>query len=167
MANPLPILNHSVDLDAGGNVFFEPYSIESVNRKGQILKFNNSGARDMIRGHFEIPTDFVSGAKLLIVWSSAIVANALQWELDYRSVGGSDTESMDQATFQQTLGLTTGAGEPSVAHERMTDEIPMTDADLAADDTCQFEFGRDSGDAADTKAGPAWIVGLFFKYVAA
>lgn len=160
----IPILNHSIDLDAGGDVFFEPYSIESTNRNGMILKFNNSGARDMIRGHFEIPQNWVGTSLLGIVWSSATTANAMQWEFDYRAIGGSDTESFDQATFQRTLGLQTGAPEPSAAHERMTDTIAMTDADLAVGDTVQFEFGRDSGDANDTKAGTVWVIGLFFVY---
>ena len=125
----ISILNHSVDLDAGGDVFFEPYSIESTNRNGMILKFNNSGNRDMIRGHFAIPKNFVSAAKLIIVWSSATIANAWQMEFDYRAVGGNDAESLDQATFQRTLGLQTTSGAPSAAHERMEDEIAMTDAD--------------------------------------
>ena len=156
------LLNHSVDLDTGGNVFFEPYSIESTNRNGEILKFNNSGARDMIRGHFRIPDEFVSGARVKWTWSSAVVASDVRFEYDYRSVGGSDAESMDQASFQRTLTELTTAGEPSAAHERMTDQIDMTDADLAAGDTVQYEFGRDS--SADGKAGPAWVFDLEFEY---
>ena len=160
----LPILNWSTTPDASGNVFHEPYTVKATNDVWgyRVWVFNQSSTRDGLRGSFNVPKGYVDSASLIIVWTTTVTVNDVEWDFDYRAVGGNDAESLDQAGTQQTVNLQQTA--PTAINERMELSIALTDGNFAADDTVQFELFRDQVDAGDTITVAVTLHGLYFEY---
>lgn len=160
----LPILGWATLPDSTGTCFFEPYSIKATNDvwKHGVFIFNDTAARHGLYGLFDVPQNYTDTANLVIVWTSTAVANDVEWDLDYRAVGGNDIESLDQAGTQESVNTNDTA--PSAANERMEITIALTDGNFAAGDTVEFFFARDGTDAGDTMAAAAMLFGLFFEY---
>jgi hypothetical protein len=86
----------------------------------------------------------------------------VEWDFDYRAVGGNDSESLDQAGTQESVNSNDTA--PSAAHERMEISIALTDANFAVDDEVEFTLFRDGTDGGDTMAAAAIVFNVFFEY---
>lgn len=160
----ISILGFGTVPDASGNVFFEPYDIKATNDvwKRLVVIFNDTATRIGLHGGFTVPKNFVSGAKIVVRWTSTAITGDVEWDVDYRAVGGDDTESLDQATAQESVNIADTA--PSAAHERMEAALVLTDANLAADDEVTFELFRDGTDAGDTMAAAAIVFRVLFEY---
>ena len=115
-----------------------------------------------IHGGFAVPKNYIDSASLVIVWTSTATTNDVEWDFDYRAVGGNDTESLDQTGTQQTVNANDTA--PSAIHERMEISIALTDANFAIDDEVEFTLFRDGTDAGDLMAAAAIVFGVFFEY---
>ena len=150
--------------DTSGNVFFEPYSIKATNDifKHGVWIFNDTATKLQIFGTCDIPKEYVGTASIIIVWTSTATTGNVVWDFDYRAVGGNDTESLDQATFQESVTVTDAA--PTAANNRLEVSVNLTSANLAADDTFEFAIGRDGADAADTMAAAAILVDVFLQF---
>ena len=160
----LPILGWSTNPDNGGDVFLEPYTIKASNDNwGQLVAiFNDTAARDGLRGAFSVPKNYVGSANLIIVWTAQAISGDVEWDFDYRAVGGNDSESLDQATAQESVNANDTA--PSATDERMEISIALTDGNYAVDDTVLFELFRDGTDAGDTISAAVTLVDLLFEY---
>lgn len=155
-ANTLP--------DNSGNVFFEPYTIKATNdtwKHGHFV-FNDTGNRMGLYGAFNVPKNYVGTASIIIVWTTTATSGDVEWDFDYRAVGGNDTESLDQATAQETVNSNDTA--PSATDERMEISIALTSANLAVDDTVVFGLFRDGTDGGDTIAAAVQLVQLLLQY---
>jgi hypothetical protein len=165
MATQRPsILGANTVPDSSGDVFQEPYSIKATNDLWEYLVtiFNDSGTRIGLRGQFPVPQGYVDTANLVIVWTSTATSGDVEWDFDYRAVGGNDTESLDQSSAQETVNSNDTA--PSAVNERMEISIALTDGNFAAGDTVQFELFRDGTDAGDTMAAAAILHDVYFEY---
>ena len=162
----LPILGWAVKPDASGDVFFEPAAVKATNDffQGMVLVFNDSGADDECFGRFNVPPNYVGTANLVIVWTTTATTGDVEWGIAYRAVGGNDTESLDQATAQESLLSGNNDTAPSATDERMEFSIALTDANFAADDTVQFILSREGLDAGDTLGAAVRVFDLFFEY---
>ena len=160
----IPILGWSTVPESTGNVFFEPYSTKATNDLWEYLVcvFTDTATRDGLRGRFDVPQNYVDTANLIVVWTSTATSGDVEWDFDYRAVGGNDTESLDQATAQETVNANDTA--PSATDERMEISIALTDSNFATSDTVQFELFRDGTDGGDTIAAAVTLHGLFFEY---
>lgn len=160
----IPILGFNTVPDNGGDVFFEPYTIKAINDVWGYLVavFNDTAARDGLRGKFNVPENYVGSANVLVRWTSTAIAGDVELDFDYRTVGGDDTESLDQAGTQESVNINDTA--PSAANERMTAILPLTDGNFAAGDEVQFELFRDGTDAGDTLAAAITVHGVMFEY---
>jgi hypothetical protein len=160
----IPILGPNTVPDADGDVFFEPYSIKATNDiwDYMVVIFNDSGARDGLRGAFDVPQDYVGTAKIIVVWTSTATSGDVEWDFDYRCVGGNDIESLDQTGTQESVNQNDTA--PSAAHERMEAQLTLTAGNFAAGDTCQFELFRDGTDGGDTMSAAAIVHMILFEY---
>ncbi|KKL56640.1 hypothetical protein LCGC14_2243410 [marine sediment metagenome] len=160
----LSILGWTTIPDTGGDVFFEPYTIKATNDNWGHLTcvFNDTAARDGLRGSFDIPQDYVGTANLVVVWTTTATSGDVEWDFDYRAVGGNDVESLDQATAQESVNANDTA--PSATDERMEVSIALTDGNFAVGDTVAFEFFRDGTDGGDTISAAVQLHGLFFEY---
>lgn len=158
----LPIVTHGALPDGSGDVFFEPYSIKSTNDLlgGLVLIMNDSANRNGIRGNFQIPQNYVGSAKLLIDWTATATTGDVEFDFDYDAIAVGET--LDPATLQETVNINDTA--PSTAHDRLTAEITLTDANFAVGDQVLFELFRDGTDAGDTMAAAAIIFGVYFEY---
>ena len=160
----ISILGANTVPDDSGDVFFEPYSIKATNDVWKYLVgiFNDSGTRIGLRGKFNVPKNYVGTAKIIAVWTGTAITGDVENDFDYRAVGGNDTESFDQTGTQESVNQNDTA--PSAVNERMENILTLTSANLAADDTVQFEFFRDGTDAGDTMAAAQILHDLLFQY---
>jgi hypothetical protein len=165
----IPILHLAVP-DTTGDAFFEPYTNLATNDKfgHLVLRMGaNNAAQPTLKagvyGVFNVPKDFVSAPVIIPVWTATLTSGDVRFALDYRAIGGDDTESLDQATYQESLTLTDTA--PGAAHRKMEPTgFALTAGNLAIDDLLEFLFTRDGANAADTMAGSALVHALVFQY---
>src|SRR3990167_8466632 len=148
----IPILGWPPNPAASGNVFFEPYDVKATNDVWDRLVciFNDTATRLGLHGGFIVPKNYVGGAKIIVVWTSTAITGDVEWDFDYRAVGGDNVESLDQAGTQESVNLNDTA--PSAAHERMEVALALTSTNLAVDDEVTFELFRDGTDVGDTLA---------------
>lgn len=165
----IPIAGWNTLPDATGDAFFEPYSILATNDifKHLILRLGaNNAAQPTVKsgiyGVFSVPKNYVGTASIVIVWTATLTSGDVVFDFDYRSVAGNDAASLDQATFEESVTVTNTA--PTAAHSRLEASVNLTSANLAADETIEFFFGRDGVAAADTMAGSAMIHGVYLQY---
>lgn len=158
------ILGWQTTPDTSGQVFFEPYPIKATNDifDHLVLIFNNSGTTDGIYGAFVVPANYVGSPVFKVYWTSTATSGNIKMDMDYRAVGGDDTESLDQATFQENLTVTDTA--PSAVNERMEATMSATAGNFAADDIVEFFLSRESGDGADTMAAAVIVHAVMFEY---
>ncbi len=150
--------------DSVGGVYEDTYDAEATNDvwRNHIWVFTDTATRDIIYGKFHVPKNYVGSANLIVVWTSTVLTNNVEWDMDYRAVGGNDSESLDQSGNQESVNAADVA--PSAAHERMEISIALTDGNFAIDDTVLFLFGRDGTDGGDTLVGKALLFDLLFEY---
>jgi len=157
--------------DATGNAFFEPYSVLGTNDlfRHLILRLgaNNAAAptvKSGVYGRFHVPEDYNTGGTVtaIVYWTSTLTSGDVVFDLDYRAIGGDDSESLDQASYQESLTVTDTA--PSAANERQVATMTLTASNLAVADTFEFFVGRDGAAGADTLAGSAIVHEVIFSY---
>lgn len=160
----IPILGANTVPDSSGDVFFEPYTIKATNDNWgyMVAIFNDTAARNGLRGAFAVPQNYVDTANVVIVWTATATSGDVEFDFDYRAVGGNDIESLDQATAQESVNANDTA--PSAVNERMEISIALTDGNFAAGDTVQFELFRDGTDAGDTMSAAAIVHQVLFEY---
>lgn len=160
----IPILGWGTVPDTSGNVFFEPYDVKATNDVWDRLVciFNDTATRIGLRGGFTVPKNYVGAPKIIVVWTSTAITGDVEWDLDYRAVGGDDVESLDQVGTQESVNLNDTA--PSAVNERMEVALALTAANLAVDDEVEFELFRDGTDAGDTMAAAATVFAVLFEY---
>ena len=125
------------------------------------LEYTNTSTRDVAYGLFEVPSNYVDTASLRVVWTTTATTGNYDLEFDYRAIGGSDTESMDPTTNQESVGAVVAA--PSATLERMVTDIALTDANFSAGDSVPFALARD-GAEGDTIAASVVIISAHFEY---
>jgi hypothetical protein len=165
----IPILGANTVPDSSGNCWMEPYTVLATNDVWGFLVWRFGAANDAapttrigLRGMFRVPTNYVDTAVILVEWTSTLTSNDVEWDFDYRAIGGDDAESMDQSGTQESVNNNDTA--PSAAHERLVCSLDITDANLAAGDLVEFELFRDGTDGGDTLAGSAIVFGAYFSY---
>lgn len=160
----IPILGVGTGPEDSGNVFPERINVKLTTSpwKYFIWVFNDSGTRIGLHFSFDVPQNYVGVAKFIPVWTSTVTTGNVPWDVDYRAVGGNDTEKLDQAGTQRSVTVTDAA--PSAAAERLEVIITATAADFAAGDSVQGTLFRDGADAADTMAAAAILERLLFEY---
>lgn len=160
----IPILGHATLPDTSGDVFQEPYSVKATNDTWDYLVwiFNDTATRIGLVGNFQVPQNYVGTAVIKVYWTSTATSGDVEWDFDYRAVGGDDTESLDQAGTQESVNQNDTA--PSAVNERMTASLTLTSGNFAVGDTVQFELFRDGTDAGDTLADAVILHALTFSY---
>lgn len=158
------ILGPNTVPDSSGDVFLEPYDIKASNDvwKFLVFIFNDTSTRIGLRGMFRVPQNYVGTAKIVVEWSSTATTGDVEWDFDYRAIGGNDTESMDQSGTQESVNNNDTA--PGAAHRRLNCELTLTSSNLAAGDLVEFELFRDGTDGGDTMAAAAIFFGAYFSY---
>jgi putative transposon-encoded protein len=160
----LPVLGFASAPDTSGDVFLESYAVKATNDfwKKLVVVFDDTATKIGLHGSFSVPQNYVGTANLVIVWTSTATSGDVEWDFDYRAVGGNDSESLDQATAQESVNANDTA--PSATDERMEISIALTDANFLAGDTVSFVLYRDGTDGGDTIAASVTLHDLFFEY---
>ncbi len=160
----LPILGHATSPDPGDTVFFEPYTIKATNDVWvpSVAIFPDDSTRTLLHGLFAVPQNYVGSANVVIVWTATAVTNDVEWDFEYRAVGGNDAESLDQTGTQESVNGNDTA--PGAVNRRLEFTIALTDGNFAAGDTVTFALARDGTDGGDGMAADAMLFELFFEY---
>jgi len=160
----IPILGFAAKPDTSGNVFLEPYDVKATNDvwDRMVLIFNDTATRIGVHGGFTVPKNYVGSAKIVVVWTSTATSGDVEWDFDYRAVGGNDTESLDQSGTQETVNLNDTA--PGAAHRRLECLLSLTSTNLTADDEVEFTLFRNGTVAGDTMAAAAIVFNVLFEY---
>lgn len=152
--------------DTTGRCWEEPYTVAATNDlfAHPIIRFADPAASQAhgIYGVFEVPQNYVGTAAIVLRWTSTATSGNCRWEFSYRAISGDDAESLDQASFQETVAVTDAA--PSAAHERNTPSMSLTSANLAAGDTVEFFLKRTDDSGVDTMAADALLHDAMFSY---
>jgi hypothetical protein len=160
----IPILGAHTVPGSSGDVFFEPYPIKATNDIFDhiVVVFNDTATRIGLHGIFDVPQNYVDSANIIVHWTATATTGDVEWDFDYRAIGGDDTESLDQGTVQESVNQNDTA--PSAVNERMTVTLAITDGNLAAGDTIEFALFRDGTDAGDTMSAAAIVHSVLFEY---
>ena len=160
----IPILGWNVLPDSSGNVFPEPYVRKATNDRWKpiFFVFNDTATRLELFGVFNVPKNYVGTAKVVVVWTTTATSGDVEWDFDYRAVGGDNSESLDQTGQDESVNANDTA--PGAAHRRMELSIALTSSNFVADDTVEFLIARDGTDGGDTIAAAVILVGLYFEY---
>jgi len=150
--------------DTTGRCFWESYVVKATNDNFgmDVLIFNQPSTQTHgLYGQFRVPPDYVAGAAIIVIWTATATSGNCKFQFAYRTVGGDDTTSMDQATFEETVTATDVA--PTAAHRRLTLTISPTAANFTAGETVEFYLTRT--DAASSEMAAAAIVfDALFQY---
>jgi len=154
-------LGHGTVPDSSGDVFFEPWSVKATGAPAidpLVLIFNDSGAKDGVRGSFRVPENYVGSAKLLIVWTSSATAGTCVFDWSVLPRSGAEDMGAAAARTTETVNVTKGG----TADFREESSMALTDGDYAAGDEVLFELFRDT--ITDTMAAAAVVFGVYFEY---
>jgi hypothetical protein len=151
---------------------WQPYSILATNdvwRHGTWVFGANNAAQPTVRigiyGLFVVPQNYSStttNPTIRIHWTATLTSGDVVWDFEYRTVGGDDTTSLDQAGTEESVSVTDTA--PGATDRLLTASVALTRTNLAAGELVEFALFRDGADAADTMAGSAILHGLDFRY---
>lgn len=160
----IPILGANTIPDTSGNCFLESYTTRATNDVWGFLVFifADTATRIGLRGMFRVPQNYVGTAAIIVEWTSTATSGDVEWDFDYRAIGGNDAESMDQAGTQETVNSNDTA--PTAANNRLSFSLSLTSANLVAGDLVEFELFRDGTDGGDTMAAAAILFGAWFSY---
>jgi len=159
-----PILGWNVIPDSSGSVWFEPYTVKATNDtwKHIVLVYADTSTRIGVYGAFDVPENYVGTPQIVIHWTSTINTGDVEWDFDYRAIGGDAAESLDQSSVQQSVNLNDTA--PGTDDYRMSCTLSLTGSNLAAGDTVEFGLFRDGTDGGDTLAGAVTVHQILFQY---
>ena len=163
----LPLFGWNTRADTTGRAYFAPYDNYATNLlfKHHVLVLENPSSNiHGVYGQFQVPEDYVDTAVMRVLWTTQVTTGTVVFFFNYRAVGGNDTESLDQATFQEQIDIQDVA--PSAIDERMNVSGSVTDSNFAAGDSVGFFFGRDGvvGVPDDDLADAVQVVELIFEY---
>lgn len=129
---------------------------------GNAVIFPFGSTRDRLSGSFIVPDNYASGANLVIIWSSSVIVNDVEFDFEYAADGGDDAESVDPSADDESVNLNDTAG--SAVWERMRLVISLTDSNFAIGDLVQYNFYRDQVDAGDTITVEVVVHDIRFEY---
>jgi hypothetical protein len=160
----IPILGWQTRPESTGNVFFEPYHIKATNDnwRHMVLVFKDTSTRDLVYGVFDVPQNYVGSPAIIIHWTALATSGDVEWDFDYRAISGDNTESLDQATAQESVNQEDTA--PGAVNRRMTVTLSLTAGNFETGDTVEYILARDGTDAGDTMAAAAIVHSVLFQY---
>ncbi len=161
----ISLLGGNINPDTTGNLYFEPYSVKTTNQltKNIVAVFDDTSTKIGFQGEFIVPQNYVGNAAIIPIWSTSATSNAVIWCFEYRNVGGDDTTSLDQSTWQELVSASDNA--PTAANRRLTPIISPTSGNFTAGSTVQYFFTRRGDDTGrDTMTCFATLIDLMFQY---
>lgn len=163
----ISILTANVVPDTTGRCWAETFDVAATNDvwKHLIFRFKDPSAAQAhgIYGQFVVPQNYIGTASVVPAWTSTATSGNCRWRFTYRTVGGDDTTSLDQAGNEEQLSLTDAA--PGAALRRMIPTgLTLTSANFAIGETVEFLFERNDDTGTDTMAADALLFDLLFQY---
>lgn len=129
----------------------------------QVYRFPDQATKDVtLHGGFVVPKNYVGTPKFVIVWTTTVVVGSVSWAINYRTVGGDNTTSLDQNTAEESLGQVVVVA--ATALNRLETSIAAS-ALFAVDEEIEYWLIRFTlSDVLDTAAGDAILFNFLFEY---
>lgn len=117
---------------------------------GMVYIASSTTAKTGFYSLVHIPSNFASStSQVSINWTATSTSNSVVFDFDYRCVGGNNTTSLYQTSWQEST--TTTVANPSTAGYRKTTTFNLnTGYWCSADDSMELYITRDGADGADT-----------------
>lgn len=109
-----------------------------------------------------VPRDWVSGGAVKVRWGADVTSGNVVWKASLAPVVDS-SDDLDGLTTN-TVGTAAASAVPGTSGQTKETSVTVDTTDVAAERMCVLMVGRDAGDAGDTAAGDAWVVGVAFEY---
>ena len=160
----VPIFGFQLRPDASSAMYFQGYDVHATNLvwKQIVAVWEDSSSRRVLRGAFEVPSNYTSTPEIVVIWTSATTTGDVVWDFEYRVVSGDDDESLDQTSNDEVVQVTDVA--PSAKHERLEATISLTASHWTANSTCEFVVARDGTNSSDDLADEALVFDVMFSY---
>jgi hypothetical protein len=152
--------------DSTGSVYFQPLDV-CTGITNDVFKHIVAVFDDVVDtklyGRFVVPQNYVGTPVFKFAWTSDNGVNTgnVVLGLAYRTVGGDDTTSLDQATAEESLTVTDAA--PGTDNFRLIPTVAAA-ANFAAGETVQFIISRTPTSGSDTMAARVLLVDMIFQY---
>lgn len=152
--------------DTTGRAWFQPYTVTATNDLfgHDVAAFADPSAAQEhgFFGSVTIPPNYVTSAVVRIIWTTTATTGNVRYRIRYRTVAGNDVNSLDQATYEETVAGTDAA--PGATDRRMEFDLNLTSANLAAGETFEFYFTRLDDSGVDTLAATVTVHDLLLRY---
>ena len=162
----VPIFGYQLRPDASSVMYFQGYDVHATNVvwKQIVAVWEDSVSKRVLRGAFEVPSNYTSTPEIVVIWTSATTTGDVVWDFEYRVVSGDDTsgQSLDQSGSDEAAGVTDTA--PTDAHLRLEATITLTGSHWSSNSTCEFILARDSTNSSDDLADEALVFDAMFSY---
>jgi hypothetical protein len=150
------------------NCWIESYEIFASNKiwRHPVIRFKDltglTGAG--FYGSFPVPQYYMGNARFVPIWTTTATTGNVRFATLYRSAGGDDTESLDQAGADEGTFVIVAA--PGAAHRRRTASLVLTSSNFSAGDTVEYYFARDDSATGteDTAAADVVLHDLMFQF---
>ena len=156
------ILGHSLRLNSTDGNFIEGSDVKDVNDvfKNSVIVLNDTGTKIGFYGSFDVPGDYVGGAKFIIKYKTTATSGDFENDIDYSSIATG--ESGDPAAAQESLNQNDTV--PGTARIIAENELTATAGNFAANDICKYAVWRDNTDGGDTVSAAQIIEDVLFEY---
>ena len=112
--------------------------------------------------NFQLPTDWVSGGTLRLVWSSKGTTNNVVWKGGVKSITPSSDDA--DAAIYVAGDLGTATAVPGTVGQNKETTITLTTTGFAAGEWLSVFVGRDADHASDTSTSDACLEALTLEY---
>lgn len=145
------LFNASVNLGAfSAPVIPEPSPLTFSNDLANhlIARFPDAAGDVGIGGSLTIPDITITTVQVVCNLTFNATTGTFEFVFRYRAIGGDDAETMDPATWQQTVA--SGAeNAPTTAFNKLRIVLSLTAGNFAANDVVQYQFFRDNDGGND------------------
>lgn len=161
----VPLFGFQMNPDQSGVCWIakaDLFTSNDVWKHDVLVLFDDTATKGGCYGAFTVPKDYVSAPKIILVWTASVTTGAAKFQIEYRTVGGDDTTSLDQAGVEETVSVTDNA--PGAAFRRLEASMTLTQANFALDEMVTFFLTIRGDDAATTIASNCLIYDALFEY---
>ena len=164
MADDLKPVGWGGGIRPGANVLSELASVNLGTNNvlsPNVWVFKDTTTDLHLFGGFEIPSNYVSGPILEVVWATTVTTGTARWGVIYKTVPVG--ESMDPAAGETPVEINSAAA--ATARDQIRASLSLNATHFATGRYCLFDFYREGSDTGnDDLAASAYVFDLLFKY---
>jgi len=127
------------------------------------LDFDGGGGLESCYWSFRLPSDYLSGGTLTLLWMANSTSGNVKWQAQVGSVAAGDADTPLEHAFAAAATVT-DAANATEARRLVSSVITLTMDGAAAGELISVLLFRDSADAADTCTADAELIAATLGY---